>query len=205
MYGGVLLAHEFVPSPWGDVSHFNGWWSFVSAEFCRGNIFALPLADVLSRVIADLAQIARQLTPVGWLVAIWGIVQLWRVHHDQALTSALSFALILIFAVGYNTADSIVYLTAVHPLGALLIAFGLTELGQRLSPAWRMLFLLFPFAQLVLFFRKINERRIIYNKMDGSRFEARAALFHLINGARRAHIHAMICSRGLKRAGYDYP
>jgi hypothetical protein len=172
MYGGVVRVLPGVPSPWGDVSTLAGWWSFVSGELYRGYVFALPLPDLLPRLAAFAALMTRQYTPLGALLALIGIAPLWRARRDLALASLTTFAFVALFAIGYNTADSFVYLSIALPLAALWLAFGLSRIMHYLigdtQYATRHTYsvfrvaccvvLLLPLAQLVLFYSEMDLR-----------------------------------------------
>jgi hypothetical protein len=154
LYGPALLARGSVPSPWGDVSTFDGWWGLVSARLYRGYVFGLPLKDYPLRLLAWAGLLARQFTPVGAIVAGLGMVRLRRAQRPLALASALAFGALSIYAIGYNTTDSLVYLAAALPLAALWLGIGLTQVADWLNRrlprgAWALLLL--PLLQALLF------------------------------------------------------
>ncbi len=162
LYGPLLLARGSVPSPWGDVSTFGGWWALVSGRLYHGYIFALPLAAWPQRLLAWAALLARQFTPAGALLAGLGSAWLWRKQRDLAVTSALSFAAFSLYAIGYDTADSLVYLGPALPLAALWLGVGLAQIGAWLGRrarwgAWVLLLL--PLAQALLSWRQVDLSR----------------------------------------------
>jgi hypothetical protein len=171
MYGVVLVAHNRAVSPWGDVTTLDGWWSFVSGQIYRGYVFALPLVELPQRIVAFAATLIRQFTPLGAIIAGAGAWRLWGEQRAVALASLITFALVSIFAIAYNTADSIVYLVAVLPIAALWLAFGLESLTSHVtrhtSPVSRFTFhvshftfhvllLLLPILSLALFWNEMN-------------------------------------------------
>ncbi|MBC7226458.1 MAG: DUF2723 domain-containing protein [Thermoflexales bacterium] len=125
LYGPVLLVWGTAPSPWADLSSPAGWWAYVSGRLYHGYLFGLPLAFWPRRLLAWAGLMARQFTPVGVLLALWGWARLWRERRPLALTTALAFGAFSLYAVGYNTADSLVYLTPALPLAALWLGAGL--------------------------------------------------------------------------------
>jgi hypothetical protein len=148
-----------VLSPWGDVSTFGGWWALVSGRLYHGYVFALPLAAWPQRLLTWAALLARQFTPVGALLAGLGWAWLWRKQRGLAATSALSFAAFSLYAIGYNTADSLVYLTPALPLAALWLGAGLAQIGAWLGRqarwgAWMLLLL--PLVQALLSWRQVD-------------------------------------------------
>lgn len=159
LYGPVLLAHGSEISPWGDVSSFDGWWALVSGRMYRGYLFALPLADLPRRLLAWAGLLARQFTPVGAVLAGLGIARLWQMRRPPALASALAFGAVSVYALCYDTADSLVYLAPMLPLAALWLGAGLLQafkwLGHWLrSAAW--VILLLPLIQALMFWAQID-------------------------------------------------
>ncbi len=154
MYGPALLARSCAPSPWGDVSTLAGWWALVSGRLYHGYLFGLPLASWPQRLLAWAGLLARQFTPFGAALAGLGWVHLWREQRAFAVVSALAFGAFNLYAIGYNTADSLVYLVPALPLAALWLGAGLVQatnwLGRQLRwGAWAVLLL--PLLQALLF------------------------------------------------------
>lgn len=137
LYGPVLLAWGTVPSPWADFSSLSGWWAYVSGRLYHGYFFGLPMAFWPRRLLAWAGLMARQFTPLGALLALWGVARLWRKWRSLALATSLSFAAFSLYAVGYNTADSLVYLTPALPLIALWLGVGLDDALRALSSMLR--------------------------------------------------------------------
>ena len=171
MYGLVLVAPNRAMSPWGDLTTLGGWWTFVSGQIYRGYVFALPLAELPQRVIAFAATLIRQFTPLGAIIAGAGAWRLWREQRAVAFASLTTFALVSLFAIGYNTADSIVYLVAVLPAVALWLAFGFESFTQYVTRntqhasrftshvtrfTFHVLLLLVPLLSLALFWNETN-------------------------------------------------
>jgi hypothetical protein len=159
MYGPVLLTRGGVPSPWGDVRTPAGWWALVSGRLYRGYLFGLPLTAWPRRLLAWAGLLARQFTPLGAMLAGLGWAWLWRQWRSFALASALAFGTFSLYAVGYDTADSLVYLAPALPVAALWLGAGLARatewLGRRLRQgAWALLLL--PALQMLLFWRQMD-------------------------------------------------
>jgi hypothetical protein len=146
MYGPVLLARDGVPSPWADVGTLSGWWALVSGRLYRGYLFGLPLIAYPQRLLAWAGLLARQLTPFGAVLAALGWVHLRRACRSLALVSVLAFGVFSLYAVAYDTADSLVYLVPALPLTALWLGVGFWRaagwLDRRLRRgAWAILIL----------------------------------------------------------------
>ena len=159
MYGPVLLARAGVPSPWGDVSTFAGWWALVGGRLYHRYLFGLPLAAWPQRLLAWVGLLVRQFTPFGAVLAGLGWVHLWRAHRSLALASALAFGAFSLYAIGYDTADSLVYLVPALPVAALWLAVGLARAAGWLSARWRQgawALLLLPLLQAILFWGQMD-------------------------------------------------
>ncbi len=124
------------PQPWGDLRTPAGWWEFVGGRMYWGYAFALPLGDWPRRVLAWAALLARQFTPVGALLASGGTLWLWRRHRWAAAGLLGALGVLSVYAMGYNTPDSLVYLTSGLPLLALLVGLGLEAVIRRGLPRW---------------------------------------------------------------------
>ena len=122
------------PQPWGDLRSMDGWLAYVSARIYWGNAFSLPLASWPSRLLAWGALCARQFTPVGAVLVFLGVV--YGASDRRRLVGAiLSFILVSLYAIGYNSPDSWVYLVAFLPLVASYFARGLQWAVDRGLPA----------------------------------------------------------------------
>jgi hypothetical protein len=159
LYGPVLLARSNIPTPWGDVSTFKGWWALVSGQLYRGYLFGLPLADWPRRLLAWAGLLARQFTPAGAALTGLGLAKLWQSQRPLASTSALVFGALSIYAIGYNTTDSLVYLAPILPLAALWLGIGLAQAANWLNrqlprAAWALLLL--PLLQALLFWGQMD-------------------------------------------------
>ena len=156
-YGPLLLTFGMAPSPWGDVGDVSGWWSFVTAELYRGYLFGLPLAAWPQRLLAWAGLLARQFTPVGAVLAGWGWVR-WRSERSAlAWGTLVSLGLGSLYAIGYDTTDSLVYLVPMLPLAATWLGGGLAWAAAQIGGGWsRLALLLLPLVQLVLFWGPID-------------------------------------------------
>jgi len=138
------------PQPWGDLRTFSGWWDYVSARLYHGYAFALPLAAWPRRLLAWAGLLARQFTPVGAALAFLGLQRRGR----AASPALLSLLLVTLYAVGYDTTDSLVYLTAFLPLPALWLSDGVAALAERCVSV--ALWLLLPALLLALNWNAVN-------------------------------------------------
>lgn len=132
----LLFLRGAWPQPWGNIVSLQSWWEIVSARLYWGFAFGLPLSHWPARLLAWAALLARQFTPVGALCVILGLHSLRARSAALAWSMVAALALGSIYAVGYNTPDSLVYLVSFLPLLALWLAEGLMWLGERGVPHW---------------------------------------------------------------------
>jgi hypothetical protein len=154
MYGPGLLARADSPSPWGNVNTLEGWWMLVSGRMYHGYLFALPPSAWPRRILAWVGLLGRQFTPIGAMLAGLGWRELWRERRPLALASALVLGAFSLYAIGYDAADSLVYLVLALPTVALWLGVGLSQAADWLSRrvqwgAWAILLL--PLLQAFLF------------------------------------------------------
>lgn len=162
MYGPVLLARGGVPSPWGNMSTLAGWWALVSGQMYHGSLFSLPPAAWPHRLLAWAGVLVRQFTPLGGLLTGVGWGWLWRERRGFALAAALAVGAFSIYAISYNTADSLVYLVPALPIAALWLGVGLTRAARWLDRwlprgAWALVLL--PLLQVMLSWRQVDLSR----------------------------------------------
>jgi hypothetical protein len=159
MYGPGLLARGSVPSPWGDVNTLQGWWALVSGQIYRGYLFGLPVTALPRRFLAWVGLLVRQFTPLGAVGAGLGWICLWRESRPFAAVSGLAFGILSLYAIGYDTADSLVYLVPAIELIALWLGVGLVQaagwLDQRLRVGAKVMLLL-PILQAFLFWGQMD-------------------------------------------------
>jgi len=115
------------PVNWGDPRTPQGFWWLVSGKAYRQLVFGTAAYDLLARVAAYAGEASRQFGggPWGALVAVAGLF--WLDRHDHAwwratLLVGLAYSL---YAIGYSTRDSYVYLIPVWSVATLWLAAGL--------------------------------------------------------------------------------
>ncbi len=164
LYGPVLWVRRNVPSPWGDLRTLSGWWAFVSGEMYRHYIFGLSLSAWPQRVWAWIGLLVRQFTPPGALAMVSGWLHLWQGQEEEedrrgrlwAVASTVTWGAISLYALGYDTTDSLVYLLPALPLMALWLGSGWEQIVGWLGPhvpraVGLLLLLLLPVLQAALF------------------------------------------------------
>ncbi|RLT45089.1 MAG: DUF2723 domain-containing protein [Chloroflexi bacterium] len=137
LYGRMLwLTDESAPVYWGGTDAFSSFWWLVSGAAYRRYLFAVPLSMLLSRLSGWAWTLTSQWTPIGLGLALAGLYR-WDHSLPRLRTLALLWALpVSIYAIGYNTADSEVYLLPLVWLMALWLPFGAQEVALWLGSRW---------------------------------------------------------------------
>ena len=143
---------------WGDPDTLSRFWWLVSGALYQHYAFAIPLSHLPLRLASWAGDLVRQFGP--WGVAL-GLLGLWTLstHRRMLLMSVGAFSLYCIYAVGYNTADSFVYLipgylvwTLWSGLGALYILDWVRETRPGMQRALQLtlaLICLMPMVSLL--------------------------------------------------------
>jgi hypothetical protein len=101
------------PVNWGDPDTLGRFWWVVSGAPYRHFVFALDWMYVPTRLLAGAALLARQFSAVGLVVAVLGAARLWSGDRPLALATGATSAMYAVFAIGYDTSDSYLYLVPV--------------------------------------------------------------------------------------------
>ena len=161
-----LLPYALLPvigagmQPWGDLHSLAGWWEFVTARLYWGYALALPRGYIPQRLLAWTVLLVRQLTPAGVLLALLGLRVLWQRQKSLVWRTGLAFGAASLYAIGYNTTDSLVYLVPYLALPALWLADGFESLLAQTSwRRFRWLALLLPLAVMIWQWGALDLRR----------------------------------------------
>ncbi|MDX1520729.1 MAG: DUF2723 domain-containing protein [Anaerolineae bacterium] len=120
-----LRAAAVPPVNWAGAANLPDLIWLVSAAPYRHFVFALPWAFVPARIAAEGLLVTTAF--LGWGVPV-GLIGLWTMlHRDRRLAagSITSFLLLSVYAIGYNTTDSYVYLLPALRLFSGWIGWGL--------------------------------------------------------------------------------
>jgi len=128
-----LAAASHPPVNWGDPQTLPGFWWLVSGRVYGGLVFGVGLPYLPGRLAAWVAEALRQFGgPWGALLALAGLWQIDRRDHVWWRLTGLVALTYSLYAIGYNTADSYVYLIPGWAVAALWLAQGLAW-GCRIS------------------------------------------------------------------------
>jgi hypothetical protein len=100
----------------------------VTAQLYRHFLFGLPWELVPARIVAMLGLLAESFMGWGLWVGLAGLGRLFRVDRAWAYGSLSTFLLICIYAIGYDTTDSYIYLLPACLIFSVWLGVGLYEL-----------------------------------------------------------------------------
>jgi hypothetical protein len=131
-----LRAAQSPPINWGNAHTWSGFWWTMSARIYRQYLFALPLVYLPGRIASWISMLAQQFTWPGLALGLVGIWDLWEDERDYLIFSLICFGGVVIYALGYNTTDSYVYLIPSYLLFTLWIARGSSFLFIKTLHPW---------------------------------------------------------------------
>jgi hypothetical protein len=133
-----LRASHHPPVNWGDARTLDRFLWLVSGRMYRRYFFHLPLRYLPSRLAAWAGLVVSQFGWGGLFLGLVGLWSLWGRGRGFALVSGTVLLTYSVYAIGYDTTDSHVYLIPVFVVLALWLAWGLayllTELQRMLAP-----------------------------------------------------------------------
>lgn len=139
---GGLLAWLYLPLragrggvTWGQPTTLEGFWWLVSGALYRDYVFALPASALAGRLAAWAQTWRNGLGLTGVALATLGVVGLAGRRRSWLIATGLSFIILNLYALGYNTTDSVVYLVPAFVIGCIWLGAGLADLFSRLR-AW---------------------------------------------------------------------
>lgn len=119
---------------WGNPVNLQRFIWHVTGRQYQVNLFAVPLSALLENLEFGLRLWGEQFTPVGFLLAAWGLAVLWRRDWRLALFCVLVALVDIAFAAHYDIAeDSDAYYIPTFLMTALWIAWGAHAALARLS------------------------------------------------------------------------
>lgn len=125
-----IRAAALPPVNWGGATTWPNFLWLVSAAPYRPFLFGLSWNYGPPRVVMELRLLTEAFMGWGLPVGLLGLHRLFRLNPSLAYRSLLTFFLVSIYAIGYNTTDSYVYLLPALLICSLWIGWGLYDLGN---------------------------------------------------------------------------
>ncbi len=120
---------------WGDATTWRGFWWLISGRLYRGYLFGLPLNRLTDRLSAWASLWGQQWGWHGVALSLLGLAGLWQRRRDMAMATLMTFTLYALYAIGYDTRDSFLYLIPAYAVSALWAGEGI---GLILSEASKL-------------------------------------------------------------------
>jgi len=117
---------------WGQPATLEGFWWMVSGALYRDYLFAVPILGLGERAAAWAQTWLDGFGVSGVGLATLGVIWLTGRRQGWLLASGLTFAALSLYALGYNTADSVVYLVPAFVIGSVWLGVGLAGLLRHL-------------------------------------------------------------------------
>ncbi|HEX9115749.1 MAG TPA: DUF2723 domain-containing protein, partial [Anaerolineae bacterium] len=123
------------PIDWGVPRSAEGFVWLVTAAPYRALVFGLPPGRAWARLVALAGEALQQFWPWGAVLAGYGLWRLDGRDHAWWRFTGLSALVFSLYALGYNTADSYVYLIPAWAMATLWLAEGLNGLLDLVEAA----------------------------------------------------------------------
>jgi hypothetical protein len=105
-----LRAAADPPINWGDPRTLERLWWTVSGAPYRQFVFSLPRQYLPARLLAWSGLLTQQFGWIGLMVTTLGAMGLWKADRPLLIATGMTTILCSIFAIGYDTSDSYLYL-----------------------------------------------------------------------------------------------
>ncbi len=132
IFAYLPLRATLGPITWGRPDTWSGFWALVLGQIYQGYLFSISL-DLLGQRLIILGRYLAQLQLIGLFLCGLGVYWCWHQAGQALFWASLSIFLYLIYALGYNTADSYVYLIPVFAFVAVAISLGAREICEQIS------------------------------------------------------------------------
>jgi hypothetical protein len=130
-----LAASANPPVNWGNPQSFEGFWWVVSGQVYRPFVFAVDGLEAFGRLASWSKLLWREFLPWCVVLALGGLAWLARVDRPMVWAMLISLALSLIWAISYNTTDSVLTLLPAWVMIGLWIGLGV---GWLVRSLWRL-------------------------------------------------------------------
>ena len=125
-----LAARAVPPVNWGDPDVSARFWWLVTGRLYASLVFGLPASWLPQRVLAWAADALRQFGPWGAVLAATGLWKLEVAERGLWRLTLLVAAACSLYAIGYNSGDSYLYLLPVWAMATLWLAAGIEQIRQ---------------------------------------------------------------------------
>jgi len=131
-----LASGREPPLNWGHPHTVEGFWWMISGSIYQGYAFGVEGSQLAGRLASWADFFLAQYSVVGLLLGIVGITVLWERRRGFLLAGAASVLLVSLYAIGYETRDSFIYLIVPFMVFAVWMGGGLISLLGALQAAF---------------------------------------------------------------------
>jgi hypothetical protein len=125
LYAYLPLRAQANPFPnWGNPTTWDRFFWLVSGRLYSHYVFALPLSHWPLRLATWAGDLSRQFGPWGVALGLIGLWVLAQTARRSLLALLTSFGLYSLYAIGYNTGDSFVYLIPAYVIWSFFLGTG---------------------------------------------------------------------------------
>lgn len=128
-----LRAAADPPINWGDPRTWERFWWVISGTPYRPFVFSLPLDYLPARLLSWTGLLTQQFGWVGLMVTTLGAAVLWTADWPLFGATGTTVILCSLFAIGYNTVDSYLYLVPALVCLGLWLGIGVNWLVSALA------------------------------------------------------------------------
>ncbi len=175
-----LRALSKPPVNWGNPLTLNGFQWLVSGELYQDQLFVLNLASVWSRIRSVSGLLIEQFGIPGLVIGLIGLIVFYKSSHLYRNTIWITFVF-SVFAIGYATYDSYMYLIPAFLGFAIWIGLGLAGLMelifgrfQRVGAGLGLVFLVYLFFLAGTNWRQVDASQDVRAENFGSEVLAQA-------------------------------
>jgi len=130
-------ARNYPAINWGNPQTWAGFWWEISGRAYQGMLFAIPLPELFSRIGAFARLLFDQFSIIGLIIGLIGAVMMEGLNRSMVWVFIWLAGACSIFALGYNTNDSFLYLIPTFIVFSIWIGSGVLYLIKwRLQ--WRL-------------------------------------------------------------------
>ncbi len=128
-----LRAWRDPPINWGDPRSFGSWLWVITGQIYRDYIFGVPWTDYPARLSSWAKMLFEQFGAIGVALGLWGSVEVLRSSRQVGTALGLTFATYSLFAIGYYSRNSYVYLITAYLIFSLWMSATLFKVVSGLS------------------------------------------------------------------------
>ncbi len=158
-----IRAATHPPLNWGNAVTLSEFWWLISGQLYRPFVFGLPLSAIPLRLFGIFQLLMSTFLGIGVLIGGWGLIKRKNDSPKLVYASMVGVGFISIYAIGYNTTDSFIYLIPTLALFTVWVGWGGYHLIQSVPKSFEttslIIIILLPFLAFILNFSEQRFRQ----------------------------------------------